>query len=71
MIETGQVWTSGGRRVRVVANHGARVVVRDTYGWRRTLTADELKHGFSNVTDHVEPVRRVMARRALADVEAA
>jgi len=71
MIENGQVWASGGRAVHVVGRDDARVVVRDSYGWRRSLTEDELAHGFSNVTDHVEQVRGVMARRALADLEPA
>ncbi len=71
MIETGQVWASGGRAVRVVDREDSRVVVRDSYGWRRSLTEDELAHGFSNVTEHVEQVQGVMARRALADLEPA
>ena len=47
------------------------VVVRDAYGWRRSLTQNELEHGFSALTDHRERARGVMARRALADVEPA
>ena len=71
MVETGQVWASGGRTVRVVDRENTRVVVRDTYGWRRSLSEDELEHGFTPVADHVVPARGVMARRALADVEPA
>ena len=71
MVENGQVWASGGRAVRVVGRQDARVEVRDSYGWRRSLTEDELVAGFSNVTDHVERVRGVMARRTLADLEPA
>lgn len=73
MIKRGQVWTSGGRTVRVLDTHDARVTVRDTYGWRRQLTEGELERGFDRVTrdQRVENVRGVMARRALADLEPA
>ena len=71
MIESGQVWTSDGRTVQVLGKHDARVTVRDTYGWRRSLTEDELTHGFTALTDHVESGRGVMARRTLADLEPA
>ena len=70
MIERGQVWTSGGRSVRVLSKDNARVVVRDTYGWRRRLTVHELEHGF-RLAGRAERVRGVMARRALADIDAA
>ena len=71
MIESGQVWASGGRTVVVLAQEDARVIVRDSYGWRRSLTEDELERGFSRPTDRVEPARGVMARRALADIQPA
>jgi len=71
MIENGQVWASGGRTVSVLARDHARVIVRDSYGWRRSLSEDELTHGFSDVGDRVEAVRGVMARRALADIQPA
>ncbi|HEY5143449.1 MAG TPA: hypothetical protein VII98_08115 [Solirubrobacteraceae bacterium] len=71
MIENGQVWASGGRTVVVLAQEDAHVIVRDSYGWRRSLTEDELEHGFSHSTDQVEAVRGVMARRALADIQPA
>lgn len=69
--QSAEIWTSGGRTVRVVQREDARVVVRDTYGWRRSLTRDELEHGFVDAADHHTRVRGVMARRALADVEPA
>ena len=71
MIQSGQVWASGGRTVVVLAQEDARVIVRDSYGWRRSLTEDELKHGFSDISHRVEAVRGVMARRALADIQPA
>jgi hypothetical protein len=71
MIEVGQVWASGERTVRVLERDADRVVVRDSYGWRRSLTGDELTSGFRVVTDRVERVRGVMARRALADLDPA
>jgi hypothetical protein len=71
MAEVGQIWASGERTVRVLETYAQRVVIRDTYGWRRLLTEQELENGFRVVTDHVEPVRGVMGRRALADVEPA
>ena len=71
MIENGQVWASGGRTISVLAREGPRVIVRDSYGWRRSLTEDELERGFSRTTDRVEPARGVMARRALADIQPA
>ena len=46
MIELDEVWTSGGRSVRVVGRERSRVVVRDTYGWLRRLPEDELRRGF-------------------------
>jgi hypothetical protein len=70
-MESGEIWTSGGRTVRVVRREDARVVVRDTYGWRRSLTEDELEQGFVEAADHHARVRGVMARRALADIEPA
>ena len=71
MIENGQVWASGGRTVVVLAQEDAHDIVRDSYGWRRSLTEDELKHGFSDISHRVEAVRGVMARRALADIQPA
>jgi len=71
MIENGQVWASGGRTISVLAKEGSRVIVRDSYGWRRSLTEDELKHGFSDFSHRVEAVRGVMARRTLADIQPA
>ncbi len=71
MAEVGQVWASGERTVRVLETRAAHVVVRDMYGWRRSLTEHELEHGFRVVTDHAEPVPGVMGRRALADIEPA
>ena len=71
MVEVGQVWASGERTVRVLAKEASRVVVRDTYGWRRRLTEHELRHGFRVVTDRPAPAPGVMGRRALADVEPA
>ncbi len=71
MVEDGQVWESGGRTVQVLKADEQGVVVRDAYGWRRSLTQNELEHGFSALTDHRERARGVMARRALADVEPA
>ncbi len=72
MVENGQVWESGGRTVLVLATDAPRVVVRDSYGWRRSLTEHELQHGFTVVTgDGEERVPGVMGRRALADVEPA
>lgn len=70
-VEVGQVWATGERTVRVLERRAAHVVVRDTYGWRRSLTRDELEHGFRRVTDRAMPVSGVMGRRALADVEPA
>jgi len=71
MIENGQIWASGGRTVVVLGQEDARVIVRDSYGWRRSLTEDELKHGFSDISHRVEAVRGVMARRTLADIQPA
>ena len=71
MVEVGQVWASGERTVMVLARERGRVVVRDTYGWRRSLTQDELEQGFRVATEQRDPASRVMARRALADVEPA
>ncbi len=72
MVESGQVWASGGRTVLVLATDAPRVVVRDSYGWRRSLTEDELEQGFSAVSaGGGERARGVMACRALADVEPA
>ena len=73
MIEIGQVWASGGRTVQVLEAEADApgVVVRDTYGWRRVLTEDDLEHGFSLVDDHAESARGVQARRALADLQPA
>ena len=71
MIEVGEVWASGERTVRVLEHDDGGVVVRDTYGWRRSLTERELEQGFRPVTGRPTPVPGVMARRALADVEPA
>ena len=71
MAENGKIWASGGRTVRVLARDDTGVIVRDSYGWRRSLTRDELEHGFTDITEHAERVRGVMARRALADLEPA
>lgn len=71
MVEVGEVWTSGERAVRVLERGDRRVVVRDTYGWRRSLTERELQQGFRPAGDRPAPVPGVMARRALADVEPA
>ena len=74
MVELGEVWTSGGRSVRVVGRERSRVIVRDTYGLRRRMAEEELRRGFRRVTagDPVEAARAargVMARRSLADVD--
>ena len=71
MIEVGEVWASGERTVRVLERGERGVVVRDTYGWRRSLTERELEQGFRPVTGRQTPVIGVMACRALADVEPA
>lgn len=71
MVEVGEVWASGERTVRILEAQAAHVVIRDSYGWRRSLTPQELEHGFRRVTDRRRPVPGVMARRALADVEPA
>jgi len=71
MVEIGQVWASGERTVRVLERGARHVVVRDSYGWRRSLTEHELEQGFRVVTDHAPPVPGVMGRRSLADVEPA
>lgn len=71
MVEIGEEWASGERTVRVLERDDRRVVVRDSYGWRRSLTARELEQGFRRVTGRRPPVPGVMARRALADVEPA
>ena len=71
MIEIGQVWQSSGRTVHVLATDAPRVIVRDTYGWRRSLTVDELENGFMLATEPGAEPRGVMACRALADVEPA
>lgn len=70
MAKVGQVWASGERTVQVLATRGPYVVVRDTFGWRRSMTAHDLEHGFARVVADREPVLPgVMARRSLADVE--
>ena len=76
MIELDEVWTSGGRSVRVVGRESSRVVVRDTYGWLRRLPEDELRNGFRPAhgrgpADAACAARGVMARRSLADVDPA
>ncbi len=71
VVEVGQVWASGERTVLVLAQEVERVVVRDMYGWRRSLTQEELQQGFRVMTDQPPPMAHVMARRALADVEPA
>ena len=71
MAEVGEVWTSGERTVRVLERDDRGVVVRDTYGWRRSLTERQLEQGFRPATGRPAPVPRVMACRALADVEPA
>jgi hypothetical protein len=71
MVEVGEVWASGERTVRVLERGDGGVVVRDTYGWRRSLTERELEQGFRPVTGRPAAVPGVMACRALADVEPA
>ena len=71
MVEIGEVWESGERTVRVLERDDRRVVVRDTYGWRRSLSEHELEQGFRPATGRPRPVPGVMGRRALADVEPA
>ena len=76
MIELDEVWTSGGRSVRVVGRERSRVVVRDTYGWLRRLHEDDLRRGFQPAhgrgpADAARTARGVMARRSLADVDPA
>ncbi len=71
MVEIGQLWASGERTVCVLAEESSRVVVRDTYGWRRSLTRDELERGFRIVGDRPPPSPGVMGRRTLPDVEPA
>ncbi len=71
MIESGQVWTSGGRSVRVLAKSETQITVRDSYGWRRSLTEEELTRGFTDLSRQVESTRGVMARRTLPDLEPA
>ena len=71
MVEIGQVWASGERTVRVLERDDRGVIVRDTYGWRRSLTERLLAQGFRPVTGRTPPVPGVMARRSLAVVEPA
>ncbi len=68
-VEVGQDWASGERAVRVLETGAAHVVVRDSYGWRRSLTRGDLTNGFNALSDRVERVRGVMARRSLADID--
>jgi hypothetical protein len=70
IIEVGQVWSSGQRSVEVIARDPGRVVVRDTYGWRRDLSELELERGFVPA-GRDQPNAHVMARRALPDIEPA
>jgi len=70
-IEVGQVWETGERAVVVVSTGAAGVRVRDSYGWLRSMTTDELEHGFSLATGGRAATRRVMGRRSLADIEPA
>ena len=71
MVEVGEVWASGERTVRVLERNDRRVVVRDSYGWRRSLSERELEQGFRPATARRARVPGVMGRRALADVEPA
>lgn len=71
MVEIGEVWASGERTVRVLERHDRGVVVRDSYGWRRSLTERELEQGFRPLRSRPDRVPGVMACRALADVEPA
>lgn len=77
MIERGEVWTSGGRSVRVIDREQRDVVVvRDSFGLRRRMPEAELVGGFSRVPQGAPgPAaagdRGVMACRALADVDPA
>ena len=76
MIELDEVWTSGGRSVRVVGRERSRVVVRDTYGWLRRLPEDELRKGFRPAhgrasAQAARTARGVMGRRSLADIDPA
>lgn len=75
MIEPGEVWTSGGRSVRVIDREQRNVVVvRDSFGLRRRMPEAELVGGFRRlppgVTDRAAAdTGSVMACRALADVD--
>jgi len=66
MVEIGQRSTEGGRMVRLPGADVSPVSVRDAYGWRRPLTADEGRPGSRVIADHVARVRRLMAQRAVA-----
>lgn len=71
MVEAGQIWTTSGRTVRVLAADDQKIVIRDSYGWKRSLTEDELRNGFALLSSTGQSSARprgVMARRALADV---
>jgi len=70
-VEVGQVWETGERAVVIVSTEVAGVRVRDSYGWLRSLTIDELELGFSLATEGRAATRSVMARRSLADIEPA
>lgn len=70
MVSAGQVWFSGQRSVRVLGTEPRAVVVRDSYGLRRTLSRAEFTAGFVPVLGG-HPATSVMACRALADLEPA
>lgn len=71
MVEVGQLWGSGERSVLVLAVGVSHVVVRDSYGWRRSLSRHDLERGFRVVGDCTQVVPGVMGCRALADVQPA
>jgi hypothetical protein len=64
MVVSEQTTATGEDTVSVRRGHDALVIARDSYGWRRPLTQDTPEHGFRVMTDHVDRVRDVMARRA-------
>ena len=58
--------------MRVLGRERARVLVRDSYGWRRSLTEEQLQRGFRRTgSASDDDARGVMACRALPDVEPA
>ena len=70
MIKAGQVWFSGQRSVKVLVTKQGDVIVRDSYGWRRTLTEADFTAGFVP-TRGAQPATPVKGCRALADLEPA